>query len=210
MIDLEKYIWMYGYKVLNNNYNDGVYSFIDIHNGAEFGGENNEITFYKDIYLAIKRHSLGTKYHNSFYKVKALVREKDIKKYNTLTTKKIIFLERIDNLELIKYFQIDEELENAIKHPTQEDKMQYYYNFDLKDVYVNKLENLGYSNSFSKLLVDKSDVYFEEQNDMKLWNTIIIEKVYTLAKALYDEKVSKDLRTYLLLKEVDEKLKYYN
>ena len=202
----EEYVWIKGYKGLSCNFNDGNFIFRNVYSIIDNEYESKQpVKVYADMKDVLKDFPLGTKKNNKYFQVKCLVLESE-KDNSILFSKKIKFTREILPSDLISLYNLDNVLYSSLEYVNSDDKEAYYLNFDIKDVYVNRLIKLRYSESFSELLMSECDIRKIRINgEIKEWKTDTAKRVYTLAKALYDENVSKDLKVYLLMKEIEKK-----
>lgn len=202
----EEYVWIKGYKGLSCNFNDGDFIFRNVYSIIDNEYESKQpVKVYADIKDVLKDFPLGTKKNNKYFQVECLVLESE-KDDPILFSKKIKFTREILPSDLISLYNLDNVLYSSLEYVNSDDKEAYYLNFDMKDVYVNKLIKLGYSESFSELLMSKCEKRYIsfEKGEVITWNNNKAKGVYTLAKVLCDENVSKDLKVYLLMKEIEK------
>lgn len=202
----EEYVWIKGYKGLSCNFNDGNFIFRNVYSIIDNEYESKQpVKVYADIKDVLKDFPLGTKKNNKYFQVECLVLESE-KDDPILFSKKIKFTREILPSDLISLYNLDNVLYSSLEYVNSDDKEAYYLNFDMKDVYVNKLIKLGYSESFSELLMSKCEKRYIsfEKGEVITWNNNKAKGVYTLAKVLCDENVSKDLKVYLLMKEIEK------
>lgn len=203
----EEYVWIKGYKGLSCNFYDGNFVFRNVYSIINNEYESKQpVKVYTDIKDVLKDFPLGTKKNNKYFQVECLVLESE-KDNPILLSKKIKFTREILQSDLISLYNLDNVLYSSLDYVDSDDKKSYYLNFDIKDVYVNRLVKLGYSESFSELLMNKCDIkrYIPfEKGEVITWNNEKAKRIYTLAKALCDENVSKDLKVYLLMKEIEK------
>lgn len=199
----EEYVWIKGYKGLSCNFYDGNFVFRNVYSIINNEYESKQpVKVYTDMKDVLKDFPLGTKKNNKYFQVECLVLESE-KDNSILLSKKIKFTREILQSDLISLYNLDNVLYSSLDYVDSDDKKSYYLNFDIKDVYVNRLIKLGYSESFSKLLINESDIRkIRIKGEIKEWKTDTAKRVYALAKALHDENVSKDLKVYLLMKEI--------
>lgn len=203
----EKHVWVKGYKGLNCNFYDGNFVFRNVYSIINNEYESKQpIKVYADMKDVIKDFPLGTKKNNKYFQVECLVLESE-KDDPILFSNKIKFTREVLPSDLISLYNLDNVLYSSLDYADSDDKEAYYLNFDMKDVYVNRLVKLGYSESFSELLM--SECYIKrtifEKGEVITWNNDKAKRVYALGKALCDENVSKDLKVYLLMKEIEKK-----
>ncbi len=201
----EEYVWIKGYKGLSCNFYDGNFVFRNVYSIINNEYESKQpVKVYTNMKDVLKDFPLGTKKNNKYFQVECLVLESE-KDNPILLSKKIKFISEILQSDLISLYNLDNVLYSSLDYVDSDDKKSYYLNFDIKDVYVNRLVKLGYSESFSELLMNESDIRKIRINcEIKEWKVDTAKKVYTLAKALHDENVSKDLKVYLLMKEIEK------
>ena len=202
----EEYVWIKGYKGLSCNFNDGNFIFRNVYSIIDNEYESKQpVKVYANMKDVLKDFPLGTKKNNKYFQVECLVLESE-KDNSILLSKKIKFTREILQSDLISLYNLDNVLYSSLDYVDSDDKKSYYLNFDIKNVYVNKLIKLGYSESFSELLINESDIRkIRIKGEIKEWKTDTAKRVYALAKALHDENVSKDLKVYLLMKEIEKK-----
>lgn len=202
----EEYVWIKGYKGLSCNFYDGNFVFRNVYSIINNEYESEQpVKVYTNMKDVLKDFPLGTKKNNKYFQVECLVLESE-KDNSILLSKKIKFTREILQSDLISLYNLDNVLYSSLDYVDSDDKKSYYLNFDIKDVYVNKLIKLGYSESFSELLINESDIRkIRIKGEIKEWKTDTAKRVYALAKALHDENVSKDLKVYLLMKEIEKK-----
>ena len=202
----EEYVWIKGYKGLSSNFYDGNFVFRNVYSIINNEYESKQpVKVYTDMKDVLKDFPLGTKKNNKYFQVECLVLESE-KDNSILLSKKIKFTREILPSDLISLYNLDNVLYSSLDYVDSDDKKSYYLNFDIKDVYVNRLIKLGYSESFSELLINESDIRkIRIKGEIKEWKTDTVKRVYALAKALCDENVSKDLKVYLLMKEIEKK-----
>lgn len=202
----EEYVWIKGYKGLSCNFYDGNFVFRNVYSIINNEYESKQpVKVYTNMKDVLKDFPLGTKKNNKYFQVECLVLESE-KDNSILLSKKIKFTREILQSDLISLYNLDNVLYSSLDYVDSDDKKSYYLNFDIKDVYVNKLIKLGYSESFSELLINESDIRkIRIKGEIKEWKTDTAKRVYALAKALHDENVSKDLKVYLLMKEIEKK-----
>lgn len=210
----DEWIWIEGYKGTDKNMccRDFQYSMnkIFIHNDEEEPIELCESGFHLCLEL---EHCFG--YYditdeNRFFKVKALVKKKDLnnleelKKNNyrsylpfrsstdsKIVAREIEFIEEIkyNDIRIINYIkrnyswiETDNEVENIINNK------EYDHIKFLNEKFTLKMKELKFSDTY---IIIKS-------NEL---NTHNLQKFYEKAKALSDEKISKDMLIYLLEEE---------
>lgn len=202
----EEYVWIKGYKGLSCNFYDGNFVFRNVYSIINNEYESKQpVKVYTNMKDVLKDFPLGTRKNNKYFQVECLVLESE-KDNSILLSKKIKFTREILQSDLISLYNLDNVLYSSLDYVDSDDKKSYYLNFDIKDVYVNKLIKLGYSESFSELLINESDIRkIRIKGEIKEWKTDTAKRVYALAKALHDENVSKDLKVYLLMKEIEKK-----
>lgn len=203
----EKYVWVKGYKGLNCNFYDGNFVFRNVYSIINNEYESKQpIKVYADMKNVIKYFPLGTKKNNKYFEVECLVLESE-KDNPILFSNKIKFTREVLPSDLISLYNLDNVLYSSLDYVDSDDKEAYYLNFDMKDVYVNRLVKLGYSESFSELLMCECYIkrIFLPKAEVITWNNDKAKRVYALAKALCDENVNKDLKVYLLMKEIEKK-----
>nr|DAZ34409.1 MAG TPA: hypothetical protein [Caudoviricetes sp.] len=208
MINLKKeeYVWIKGYKGLSCNFYDGNFVFRNVYSIINNEYESKQpVKVYADMKDVLKDFPLGTKKNNKYFQVECLVLESE-KDNPILLSKKIKFISEILPSDLISLYNLDNVLYSSLDYVDSDDKEAYYLNFNIKDVYVNRLVKLGYSESFSELLMSKCEKRYIsfEKGEVITWNNNKAKGVYTLAKVLCDENVSKDLKVYLLMKEIEK------
>lgn len=203
----EEYVWIKGYKGLSCNFYDGNFVFRNVYSIINNEYESKQpVKVYTDIKDVLKDFPLGTKKNNKYFQVECLVLESE-KDNPILLSKKIKFTREILQSDLISLYNLDNVLYSSLDYVDSDDKKSYYLNFDIKDVYVNRLVKLEYSESFSELLMNECYIkrYISfEKDEVITWNNDKAKRIYTLAKALCDENVSKDLKVYLLMKEIEK------
>lgn len=202
----EEYVWIKGYKGLSCNFYDGNFVFRNVYSIINNEYESKQpVKVYTDMKDVLKDFPLGTNKNNKYFQVECLALESE-KDNPILFSKKIKFISEILPSDLISLYNLDNILYSSLDYVDLEDKEAYYLNFNIKDVYVNRLIKLGYSESFSELLMSKCEKRYIsfEKGEVITWNNNKAKGVYTLAKVLCDENVSKDLKVYLLMKEIEK------
>lgn len=146
--------------------------------------------------------------YNRFFKVKALVsKELWSIKSDKYVAKEIKFIEEV------KYNKQDAIFQSLKREIKDLDANEPNYNMpsledDLEYILEKRIENLGFSNTFSEILKENTKFrkiinsnYYSYPAYREYDKTIRLIK---FANALKDEDVSNDMRVYLILKQIDK------
>jgi hypothetical protein len=194
----EKWIWVEGYKGTDKNMQGyGNFQFeigkrYDIPEGQEIEACSNGFHLCKNLPEVFLHYCLG--FNNRFFKVKALVKEKDyIRGYsdhpwryfsvypnNKIVAKSIILEEEIDTKELIIAAGYDEEF-------TDEDDWMNIRFTSIEDVRKDKkrihlIDDCGFSFAFANLIIEKG----------------LVDKALAIGS---QNGLSMDMKAYLIFKD---------
>lgn len=199
----EEWIWVDGYKATDKNMqcrNDFQYEL-----GKKYICEGDIVECQNGFHLCM---NLGDTFHfynwpapsNRYFKVRALVRKKDVESYGKLRySDNARAISPVDKLVAREIILAEEVSEEELFNTVRKNGTDAFENFE--DFEMFRSQELHFSDWIEKKLKEQlrgkySDLFIELISGYNNYYDL-----YEMALALYEEGVSADVRTYFILKE---------